>query len=153
MDNLNREQATILCNIVKFDGDTTAVRKCRITKMTKRTPTQDELDWVKAHPHHREAFANYFTTVVDNNYTTRLADQTQVTTNAKILIQFGCTKAQAAEFASREFKSLPKWLRDRIKYSMKPKQQEPRKLKPQPGELAFYVNPHRFPPMQRVQVA
>ena len=67
MDNLNREQAVLLCELNSaFDKDTLTVRKCRVTKMTKRVPTPEELEQVR----HLPEFANYVTTVLDSNYGT-----------------------------------------------------------------------------------
>jgi hypothetical protein len=84
-------------------------------------------------------------------YIGRLNDPEQEGVNRAALLRMGCSEAQAKELAGREFSALPKWLRDRIKKRFKAPQSEPTKLRPAAGQLAFYLDPHRFRPMM-VQV-
>lgn len=64
------------------------------------------------------------------------------------LLALGCTPGQVAMFSNRKYSALPKWLRVKIKASLRQPQAEPRKLCPAAGELAFYVEPTRFPRMK-----
>lgn len=71
-----------------------------------------------------------------------------VVVNRQMLETIGCSKAQVKELAGRQWSALPNWVRTQLKRRFaKAKQEEPRKLHPAAGELAFYINPSRFRPM------
>jgi hypothetical protein len=141
MQNMNREQAQYLFDVTRSNHHyKPSYAVGYVTRMTKRAPTEQELEVVRNVPLFREYFV-----AQDATLQTRLTDQKLIDANRKALAQFGCTKAQIAQFADREFLSLPKWLRERMKRYFKPKQKEPLKLYPAAGELQFYVSPQRFP--------
>ena len=79
-----------------------------------------------------------------NQYAPTIDNPATVARNRNALVELGCTPAQADAFADRKYAALPAWLRKRIKAASKTRQEEPRKLKPAAGELAFYVSPYRF---------
>jgi hypothetical protein len=71
---------------------------------------------------------------------------TIVPVNRQLLLTAGLTKSEADMFAARSYAALPAWLRRKLKAIAKPNTQDkPRKLRPAAGELAFYLNPERFP--------
>lgn len=80
------------------------------------------------------------------SYLPRISEKDTVETNRAALLAIGCTSDEARRFASVKYDALPKWLRNRIKTAtIQTRQNEPRKLKPAAGELAFYISPKRFP--------
>ena len=80
-----------------------------------------------------------------NQYAPVIETTETVTVNRAALIAIGLSPREADTFADRKYSALPAWLRKRIKATAEPKQDEPRKLNPKAGELAFYINKYAFP--------
>lgn len=79
------------------------------------------------------------------NYVGSLSNADIVMQNREILRGCGCSNAQIEEFSRREFKALPKWLRDKLKkIGTQASQSQKKKLNPSAGEFQFYVDSSRF---------
>ncbi len=82
-----------------------------------------------------------------NQYSPKI-DVSLIPANRQLLLDAGFSKDEANLFAARNYAALPAWVRTRLKAIAHPDtRQEARKLKPAAGELAFYLNPQKFPSM------
>lgn len=79
------------------------------------------------------------------NYVGSLSNADMIVRNREVLRSCGCSDAQIEEFSRREFKALPKWLRDKLKkIGTQASQSQKKKLNPSAGEFQFYVDSSRF---------